>query len=701
MIASLRAARVALGCLPVAFAALPPRGALGRWEGKADELPAWAQRGRIIFIRNEGGIPKGDEATYAQWQPVLHQHGARDVNSAAVARCKALRVPLSLRTEGVMFFGDDRCVRRIRRGSAIYAYREHTWYWAYNWWLRDAAFREAARTGSDGKQVLAYSHNATTNREAGNVLSPVLLRMRREISQAILTPRRDPASTDNPLYPKHPYTDFDDCRFGRKGKPYDIYPIFGHLSMVWYDNPSMNADYAPASKEAWKKHFKEKFGVGIDAPANHPDERVRREWARFWAETYGRYYDAYYRFHQEHVRRTAVPETCRGLNGQLHCTVGMNASSVSGPGGARLLYLFAYHKPTDYPGMLVEYWTRQSHGKLAPMLKVSMAAMHGRPTGAAGSANTADAEALAVNGAIVGGGGARWRAYVQFGLDNRRLLTNALQGNTVGVLYNVRSGLVTGTLTRQYDLYEQLDKLGIPFDALVEEDLSETNADWLAGYAVVLVPGGEFNPQETAGLKRYVQGGGHLVLIGDVGIEQNQYAQLGSAPSRPFRLPAVPLAKAFGRNGLRDSQVELGTGTLTVCTGRVVPNDELARIIKPRLGRCYHVLETHNGRVTANVLRQPASGDARIIGLVNYTGRVQKNVRISLPGDLAFRAAAVVSPDGYACYLKPDGGMIAVPELYNYAMVVLGPTDAVTDAVGTATRKLADLVKVREPLKTP
>jgi len=691
---------VILPWLVTALALLPPSGALARWEKRADELPAWAQRGRIIFIRNEGGIPKGEEATYAQWQPVLHEHGARDVNSAAVAKCKELRVPLSLRTEGVMFFGDDRCVRKIRQGSAIYAYREHTWYWAYNWFLRDPAFRQAARVGADGKQVLAYAHNATTNRESGNVLSPMLLRMRKEISQAVLTPRPDPASTDNLLYPGHPYTDFDDCRFGRNGKPYDIYPIWGHLSMIWYDNPSMNPDYSPTSKEVWKKHFKDKFGLEVDDPARHPNELVRREWAKFWAAAYGRYYDEYYRYHQEHIRRTAAAETCRGLKGRPHCIVGMNASAVSGQSGAALLYLFAYHKPTDYPGMLVEYWTTQSHGKHAPLFKVSMSAMRGRPTGAAGSANTVDAEALAVNAAIVGGAGPRWRAYVQFAFDNRALLTNALQGNTVGVLYNVRSGLVTAALVRQYDLHEQLDRLGVPFDVLVEDDLSDRNADWLAGYGVVLVPGGEFSAQEIAGLKRYVEGGGHLVLLGDAGVEQDQYATVGPAAAGAYKLPFVPLDKAFGRDVHADAQAAVGKGALTVRTGNSVPDEDLLAVLRPRLERCWRVPDPRGGRLTANVLRQPARHDARIIGLVNYTGQVQKNIRIALPKGLEAPAAAVVSPDGYASGLKPDGGTITVPELYNYSAVVLGPLDVVAEAVQTVEPRRTELVKFRQPLKS-
>jgi len=81
------------------------------------------------------------------------------------------------------------------------------------------------------------------------------------------------------------------------------------------------------------------------------------------------------------------------------------------------------------------------------------------------------------------------------------------------VLYNIRTGLFTGTLAAQYDICEQLDQLGIPYDVLVEEDLSDKNADWLNGYAAVIVPGGEFDEKELAGLKRYVQNGGHLILI--------------------------------------------------------------------------------------------------------------------------------------------------------------------------------------------
>ncbi|MBM4031425.1 MAG: hypothetical protein FJ291_06510 [Planctomycetes bacterium] len=669
-----------------------------RWEEQADELPAWAQRGRLIFLRNEGGIPKGDEALYARWQPVLHEHGARDASSAAVARCRELKVPLSLRTEAVMFFGDDRAVRKIKGGGAIYAYREHTWHWAYDWWARDPAFREAAQVGRDGKLVLAYSHNPTTNREMGNVLSPALLRMRREISEAILTPRKDTASTDNPLYPNLPYSEFDDCRFGAKGRPYDIYPIFGNLAMVWYDNPSMGADYSQPSREAWRKHFGDKFGVPLDDPAGHPCELVRREWARFWAEAYGRYYDAYYGFHQKSIAKTAAPETCRALNGKLHCAVGLNASSVSGGGGAGLLYLFAHHKVSDFPGMLVEYWTTGTHGKHAPLFKLSMAAMRGRPTGAAASSSRTDAEALACNAAIVAGGTPpRTKAYIAFGYDNRALLANAAQGNAIGVLYNTRTGIFTGTLTAQYDACEQFDRAGLPYDPLVEDDLSDANADWLQGYAAVLVPGGEFNGKEAAALKRYAERGGHLLVIGQTRVEPQPYVKLASAQDAP-EVPKVPLASAFGRESFADARLEVGKGAVTI-RERPVGADELRRILEPQLPRTWRVLDSRDGKVVANVLRQPRRGDARIVGLVNHTGQVQRDVKIALPQGLSFPAAAAVSPDGYAERLKVENQTITVPELYNYSAVVLGSEGDVSSALATVQPKLDELVRGREPLK--
>jgi len=667
-----------LHVLAMCVVGLAPVQAFACWEQQADELPAWAQRGRMIFIRNEGGIPKGEEDTYAQWQPVLHEHGARDLNGPAVAQCKQLGVPLSLRTEGVLFFGDDRCVQKIKASGSIHGWREHSWYWACNWWVRDPKFREAAQVGKDGKLTLAYGSNKMTNREMGNVLSPLLLRMRKEISQAMLTPRPDPDSTDNPLYPQFPYTDFDDCNFGRKGKPYDIYPLFGHLSMVWYDNPSMGADWHAESQAAWKQHFQDKFGVEIADPGGHPDELVRREWARFWAEAYGKYYDAYYQFHQQHIAGTAVPELCRGLNGKLHCLVGINASAVSGAKGARELYLYAYHKPTDFPGMLVEYWTSRSHGKHTPLFKLAMSSMRGRPTSAAGPAPIVDGEALAVNSAICGAGGPRWKAYVQFGYDNRQLLTNALQGNRVGVLYNCRSGLVANTLERQYDLYEQLDQLGIPYDVLVEQDLAAQHADFLQGYAAVLVSGGEFNNQEVAGLQRYAESGGHLVLIGNVQIEPEQYRKLpaGEEPRAPSR-EEVPLAKVFGQNSYADAHLKAGKGAVTVRAAVGVPNDDLAKVLQGQLDQTFRLADPQQGRIAANVLRQPKQGDALIIGLVNYTGQLQKDVRIALPKDAKAPAVAVISPDGYAQTLEVKDQVITVPELYNYSAVVIGPGNVV------------------------
>jgi len=613
--------------------------AAGGWETQADELPDWAQRGRMIHIRTGGDL----RPEYAQWRPVLHFHGAAYSAPDTIAERKKHRIPTSVRMEAVMFFGTDEILQRIaeKYGQPV-AHVEHTWYWQHSWFLRDPKFRQAALRRRDGEMMIEYYGNAITERKMGNPLSPMLHRMRREQSEAVLTPRKDPVSPRNRFYPKHPYGvkkhgfNWDDLGLRKRGRNKALYyPLFGHLAMLWYDNPNMWADFSDASRQAWEAHFAKTFGRAVAAPARHPDDRVRREWKRFWIDAYGDYFELYYRAHQKNIQKTKVPETARALDGSLHCVVGLNASPVSFMWGADWLYLFAHRTVSDYPGMLVEYPTWYSHGKRAPVIKTAMSAMHGRPTGGAWTRQTVDAECLACNGTNAYtriGRQSRGRAYIQFQFDNRALLTNALQGNRIGVLYNTRSGLVTDTLIGHYEMCEQLDRLGATYDVLVEKDLAEDATAFLRRYAAVLVPGGEYNAAEIAGLRRYAEGGGHLVLIGDVRAEAPQHGKLPAGPPQPapWQKPE-PVAGAFGHTSFADAELTAGKGRVTVRGDQVLPQAELATILKDDLPHSWRLADPHGGLVTANVLRQPRAGDAHIVGLVNYTGRDQQDVRLVLP----------------------------------------------------------------------
>lgn len=678
-----------------------------RWEERANDLPAWAQRGRIIFLRHDGNQTP---PAFDRWQPVLHLHGARNVNAAAVADRKARHVPMSLRLEATMFFGDDRAVRKVA-ARAFYGWTEHTWYWQYNWWVRDPGFRQAVLIKRDGQPMIEYWGNSMTEREAGNPLHPLLRRMRSEVSQAVLTPRPDPKSPSNPRYPKFPYGsnqyqkyDLDDVTFGRD-ETREYYPVFGHLSMLWYDNPVFWADSSEHSQAIWKEHFREKFGTPIPDPASHPNDLVRREWTRFWADAYGRYLSEYYACHQRNVAETAVPETTRALNGKLHVTVGMNASPVSSPWGAQYLYLFNHHAVSDFPGLLVEYYPLFTQGKFAPMIKFAMASMRGRPTGGATTNVLHEAEALALNGAnAFTGVPPRAEAYLNFQYENRDLFTNALQGNTIGILYNTRTGLVTETLINAYELGLQLEELGLPYDVIVEDDLGPKNADFLRRYAAILVPGGEFSDAEAEGLKRYVRKGGHLILIGDAVIEPPQYLELEPGPpsAAPFR-PDVPLGRVFGYDSFAEASTRFGKGTVTVCEDQVLTNGRLKMLLEPEFPATFRLLDPKQSLITVNALRQPGQGDARIVGLVNYTGEAQRDVAVALPERLKFSAAAAISPDGGAVPLevaKVDGTpVVTVPELYQYAALVFGKERIVEKALETVRPRSEELAKLREPLR--
>ncbi|HNQ35625.1 MAG TPA: hypothetical protein PKN80_06125 [bacterium] len=694
--------------LPIALilfslACLRPRPAAAHWEVQADDLPAWGQRGRLTWAYHDSN-PTTPEM--ARWPLVTHLHGPRPVTGAIVNERVRQGIPINLRLEAIMFFGTDSIVRRqldVYKGNR---YRvDHDWYWQFNWFSRDPKFREAATVLRDGRLMVEYLGNNLTEREMGNPLSPMLLRMREEQSRAILG-RHDPASPANPVYPQFPYTpENDDVSFGKKGAPYAYYPSFGYISSVWYDNPQLWADASEFSQRVWKGHFKEKFGLEIADPASHPSELVRREWRRFWADAYGRYFEQYRNFHQENIRNSApeiIPLTT-ALNGRRVCPVMLNASKLSHIWGANQLYIFNRYRASDYPGVQCEFEERFTGGRHALPIKFGMASMHGRPTGKHGTNARAEGEALALNGnhSYVGlKAGTRAFEYADFQYNNGFLLENAQPANRIAILYNIRSGLVASNLIDAFNLGRQLDELGLPYDVLIEDDLSDARTALVAGYAAVLVPGGEFNAGEVAGFQRYLAGGGRLVLIGDAILEPPQYRLISPEESGadPWR-PDQPLAGALGAAGFGEARVKSGRGELAVFDDQVVSNAKLNAALAPCLASTFRLPESRGGLVMANVLRQPRQGDALVIGLVNYGGQVQKEVKIALPSDLRAADCAVISPDGYAGRLKVSRGVITVPELYQYSAVVLGSRAVVEKALASVAPKLEGLMKLREPLK--
>jgi len=660
---------------------LLPLAVQGRWEEQASDLPEWAQRGRMIFIRWDEKAELLPE--FEQWKPVLHLHGAR-FPGTRVEECVKKNIPLSLRLEAVMFFGDDRAIQKINE-RAYYGWREHSWFWQYNWWVRDPVFREAALIKRDGEQLIEYVGNQVTEREMGNPLHSALFRMRQEISQAVLTPH-DARSPTNAIYLKFPYTAYDDTHYGKKGEPFEYYPVFGHLSMLWYDNPNLWADASEHSQKIWREHFQKKFGEEIADPPSDTREEVRHEWTRFWVDAYGKYLAAYYAAHQENAEKSAAPETATALNGKRHIAVGINASPVAKPWGAQMLYLFRHHRATSFPGLLVEYEAPFTRGKYAPMIKFSMAAMHGRQTGWSGTDQTAEAEALALNGvnaytALT----PRAKAYIQFRYDNRALFTNALQGNRVGIVYNVRTGLHSNTLISAYELGQQLDELGIPYDVITEDDLVTPDYEFMKDHLALLVPGGEFNESEIKGLSYYVVWGGNLVLIGDV--FQESKTEKPSPIGRPTALQSK------------------GHGSVTLCDDQMLTNKRIEEILHYRIESSYQVMNPQGGLICANVLLQPRQRNARIIGLVNYTGQPQSNIKISLPRESRFTSAVAVSPDGIAApitisdpyaYNRPS---LILPELHSYAAIILGEPSVLEAALPTVKPRVAELRAAREPLK--
>ena len=106
--------------------------------------------------------------------------------------------------------------------------------------------------------------------------------------------------------------------------------------------------------------------------------------------------------------------------------------------------------------------------------------------------------------------------YYDFLVKNRLLYLNADQGASLAILHSVPTDLWTGAGRRWEKMAENLNRAGVPYEVIVEQDLK---ADLLARYRAVLVSGVRaISDADAEQLAAYVRGGGRVVFGGECGL---------------------------------------------------------------------------------------------------------------------------------------------------------------------------------------
>jgi len=620
--------------------------------------PDWAQRGRIIYLdhtmANERDLAIVERLKAQGATPFIHAftpHWPDDM--AVVERIDRDGIPVDVRVEGSLFFEDD----HIDRFAFIHGkflpggwWYNHAWRTNYNWWRDFPESIRATTRRRNGDEKLGYAGHHVSVRREGSPLAPEHRSVRAK-QIAWLLNAIDPL----PNVPMRPYENM-----GAKD-PKIPYPIIGHYSGLWYDNPSSAPSYDVACRLAWEKHFREKFGVELWDPASHPDPAVRREWARFWGEAWADYF----------LWRKACQNECIAKQGKPFCLTAGNFSFISQPHGTLEFYL-AKKGVVDMFGPS-EYVPEFCRGRFHFLIKAAMAATHGRPAGKFYPNDMQIAESLALDATNT------YRPdQADFLATNLDLYGKAQPGGRIALLFHVEHNLIESHLVDLQELVDQIVGLGHPYEVVTEDDLPlgariAGNPPALAKeFPLLVISQADLTAEQVAGLGAYLDGGGRLLLLSDCLVEKPRYYNLASPP--PWT-PARTVASALGEK----ARERLEQRPLPIASA------DLQQALE-RLGGVGYRLEPPDPDVFLNILRQPV-GDLTLVSLVNYSGKEKKGVAIRLPGRSPARGtpappqAGWISRDGGAGMLSVQGGRLAVPELRYGVTVVLGKDRAAIERI--------------------
>ncbi len=620
-----------------------PQLARGHWLDDP-RYPDWAQRGRLIYLdqtrATEEHLALVERYKAQGATPFIHAftpHWPDDI--AIVQRLDKAGIPVDVRVEGSLFFEDDHIDRfafihgRFLPGGWWY---NHAWRTNYDWWRLFPESIAATTRRRNGDEKLAYAGHHVTVRREGSPNAPEHRSVRAK-QIAWLLAAVDPL----PNVPMRPHEN------QRAKDPKLPYPMLGHYWGLWYDNPSSAPTYDVASRAAWEKHFKEKFGVEIADPAAHPDPNVRREWARFWADAWADYY----------LWRKQLQDDILRKRGKPFCHTAGNFSFIAQPHGTAEFW-FARRGCVDLfgPSEYVPEWCR---GRFHFLIKAAMAASHGRPAGKFYPNDMHIAESLAVCGTNT------YRPeQAEFLAANVDLWGNALPGGHIAVLFHVEQSLLESHMADHQALVDQITGLGFPYEVVTEDDLG---AHMAPQFSLLLVSQTDVTEGQAAKLAEYLQAGGRLLILGDCLIEGPRHYDLNAPPAWT---PPRSLAAALTNKALGDRLLEVRSP---------FPSHLLLNAIKMLAGPGFHLREP-NPDVLLNILRQP-KGDLILANLVNYSGKPVQGLILPMAHETARRHAGWISRDGGAEMLPIQNGQLAVPELRYGCTIVLGKHRAAVERI--------------------
>ncbi|HNQ35453.1 MAG TPA: hypothetical protein PKN80_05235, partial [bacterium] len=635
----------------------PPAAGVHRqlWEDFTD-LPEWCQRGRIVYGAEQTSI-EAAKRIKENGAGLLHVGPIRALSAEQVKTYEEIGLPLVLRLDGQMFWGDrhNELMETLRPGGwAVY----HSTVPNNDWFRKFPASLSAAKFMRDGQPMWEYYGSNWVMRRDINYIHPAAIQMR----DAFLR----------------------ECLLGEQvfDRPIGL-AAAGHASGVWWDNPGNIVEsydaytqgfVANEVKRLFEKRFRQRFEAEFNQqPAlqkRYPtpeakenlfyqryqawyvdplyfwmrdgDEEVLEWWNRFWAEAYAGYYAWQYQYIQNEI----APKL-----GKKHLFVGGN-SKLCWSSASWDYYAFSWG---TYDLLGPNETTVVYSDKHAPGFKLALAASNGKPAALwnGGNNDLVCAEALACLG-VVGNQPEHLTAFQKANFD---LYQNARPGGRVACLYHLEDGLHHSEIANLCRVTDQVGRSGVPLEIITEKHLGPEVLDT---FDLVILPGFRFTDAEAAALRAYAERGGRLLLLGDNRDRNGR-----------------PLAEGLaGLAAWTDGEKALGKGQVRVFGSQLIDQAAMDGTLAALKADAFRITSPAGANLLLNILTQPKQ-NLVTAHLVNFTGQPVENVRVRFPDDLNLTRIVYISPYGSSQTLKAVGKTVTIPRLSIYGIICLCPNERI------------------------
>ncbi len=345
------------------------------------------------------------------------------------------------------------------------------------------------------------------------------------------------------------------------GRPFPEDPVYSKLEselahplhVFFLDNPFLIKCYCRRCQEAWAKHCRERFGVFVPDPERCPDERIRNAWDYFWLDVNAEYVRKLKAIARAMAPpRFVIPNWLQGYPEYYYLMqkAGPDAVLIELGGGGERPWgrsEFPYKvaaAATDGKALTNIHCFRPARPRL-DLRRRPYPLLWGEDV-PAGYLTCAEAASCLASYLTTGP-----ESFNRFLKDHRNLDADAQPAEEIAVLYSIATelwrrrrwgvdplnflgphwwiGMDYSPSAHVKHLADRLTGLGVPYDVIVERDLT---AAQLAAYRCIVLPDVQcLEPEQAEALEQYVRSGGSVIVAENLGTRDGEGNLLSRAES--------------------------------------------------------------------------------------------------------------------------------------------------------------------------